>query len=221
LKYHRERKCPFRVPGRAVAVWGILSRIVHNGRYLIGSLSGKGEAMKSWRLWRVALSILLVALLAACGGDESDGNGGDSETGSASPQPPDQLVIDSADFDPDATYTFDNPGGWTGYQQVNLSDPGEAVSVSVLVSADDTGTFAEYIESWTHLDYVVLDAENGYRYTVTVVGDTPSVFVESPDGIRWSYQIFERVEEVEREAYIDPVLEIGLSARYIPRATDE
>jgi hypothetical protein len=177
--------------------------------------------MKSWRLGWVVLSILLVALLAACGGDEGGGNGGDSERGNAEPGPADQLVIDVVDFDPDAYYTFDNPGGWTVLRQLNLSDPGEAVSVSVLVSPDDTGTFEEYIESWTDQVYVVLDAENGYRYTVTVVGDTPAVFIESPDGIRWSYQIFERVEGVEREAYIDPVLEIGLSARYIPRTTGE
>ncbi|MCB9452990.1 MAG: hypothetical protein H6672_16260 [Anaerolineaceae bacterium] len=166
-------------------------------------------------------SVLLIALLAACGGGATPDSSGTAENTNPTPEPVDQLVIDFPPFDPKAYYTFDNPGGWTVYQELNLSDPGQNVTVAVLVFPDDPSSFEEYVLGWTNKEFESQTAENGWVYTITAAGETPSIFIETTDGIRWLFQIHKRSDDADPESFTDTVLQIGLSATYIPREADE
>jgi hypothetical protein len=188
---------------------------------LLPYLNGKGHIMKHGGMrWVLLVSVLLVSLLVACGPGETPDNSGTPESAGSEPEPVEKLVIDKPVFSPDGYYTFDNPGGWTIYQGLNLSDPEETVMVGVLVYAGETVPFEGFVKDWGGEEFEIQEAENGWSYVITEIAETPSIFVESADGVHWFYQIHKITDDADQESFVDTVVEIALSATYIPRETE-
>ncbi len=177
--------------------------------------------MKHWVGYRKVLSVLLMSLAVACGGSETPENAKTATTAGGNPEPVEKLVIDMPVFNPEAYYTFDNPGGWSTYQKLNLTDPTGTIKVAVLTSPDKGLSFEEYVQTWTQEEAKVLETENGWKYTIMQIAETPSIFIESPDGIHWLFQIQKRVDDADAQSFVDTVLKIALSATYIPRDAKE
>lgn len=169
-----------------------------------------------------ALLAILLLVLAACGS-------GSDKKATTAPEPTpteeptaDLLVVDDDIFDPDGYYSFKNPGGWVASGLQLKTEDGDVV-INVLPSPTSTGTFEDYMHSWMDDDWEIIKTDDGITYASGVIGDTQTVLVETPDGVRWGIQM-KLTDKFGNEANLDDyaadLLAIALSATYTYRETD-